>query len=861
MIVGGLLMMGSSRAHRWWWFLLVAATCQGRPLVVDEPVPPPDDDARPAAGTAQALTASGGCVAARAGQGWMTRALPRQTGPFAFDFNVTPAASQTDAVFGLVAGQPHSYADVAAMVRFAPNGVIDVRNGGAYAADTIFPYAAGTEYHVHLAVDVGRHLYSVWVTAPSKPPVLLAAGFAFRSEQAGVAALDGYAAFLDPAAAGGFTACGAVVGPSEVVPGCTHATPGAGFLTRDLPSQTRAFVIELDATPGASPTDAVVGLVSGSASSYAGLATSVRFANTGQIDVRRGGAYAAATALPYAAGKTYHIKMAVDVAAHTYSVWAGLRGSAPVQLAASYAFRSEQASVPALNGYATEVDPDGTGTLDVCGFVVGSDPACSDLSPGSGWASRSAEPQSGRFLAEVDAAVDPGTDAVVGFSSGPANSADSLAIGGHFNPMLIGGNPYGFVEMINGAGYSALSEMHTGPRANGYFYRFLFDVDLGSHTYSAWVSPLLVGPFSMANHYAFRPAQGQTLALAMAGGLVAGSTGGMTVCRAFIGHEGQPLFVGLSENFAQLAATRGAPGVASRSGQTVFLDPRTAQVIARWPVGGLFASNQYIVDRFLGTSIGDGASTYLARFDATTGALRAKQRLASTASAVKATSEFVAVATPEGVQAFNTPDLTPAWRGSSPAPKDLAIDTGETVYAIGDLASAAAYLDRWSPDGAAMGHVVMTADQQLHLTRVATSVERGGASVAGIFAGSADLACGGQRYNSPGSNPIGFVVRYDADGTCLGVTLLPQLSAVTALAQNSLGEVVVAGTGAGGGAIGKIVSVHSAQGWWRSGSDTGVDGGLGVVGDLVLDGVGHTYALISTSQSDPLVPHLAIYAP
>ncbi|MBV9146090.1 MAG: choice-of-anchor D domain-containing protein, partial [Acidobacteria bacterium] len=64
-------------------------------------------------------------------------------------------------------------------------------------------------------------------------------------------------------------------------------------------------------------------------------------------------------------------QMDVNIAAHTYSVYVTSPGEAQRELAANYAFRSEQASVTSLNYWTTYEDAmTGTGALQVCNFSV-----------------------------------------------------------------------------------------------------------------------------------------------------------------------------------------------------------------------------------------------------------------------------------------------------------------------------------------------------------------------------------------------------------------------------------------------------------------------------------------------------------
>src|SRR6266516_2626648 len=88
-----------------------------------------------------------------------------------------------------------------------------------------------------------------------------------------------------------------------------------------IPSQTGAFEAQFDATPTTANMNGVVGLANGPAADWTNLAAIVRFNPTGTIDVRNGADYAAATAIPYTPGTTYHFRLDVDIASHSYPAY------------------------------------------------------------------------------------------------------------------------------------------------------------------------------------------------------------------------------------------------------------------------------------------------------------------------------------------------------------------------------------------------------------------------------------------------------------------------------------------------------------------------------------------------------------
>jgi hypothetical protein len=140
-------------------------------------------------------------------------------------------------------------------------------------------------------------------------------------------------------------------------PATTTITSADGFFNRALgSSQPGSFSVDFDASVSLSPSNTNFSLCQGNAAAYTGLACMVRFNSTGTIDARNGGAFAAVTSMPFTANTTYHIRMDVNVATHTYSVSATAPGGSPVTIASNYAFRSEQAAVTSLDTFDVNVN-------------------------------------------------------------------------------------------------------------------------------------------------------------------------------------------------------------------------------------------------------------------------------------------------------------------------------------------------------------------------------------------------------------------------------------------------------------------------------------------------------------------------
>jgi len=121
---------------------------------------------------------------------WQTFQIANQTGQFEFAFDMVPNNDLMDAVTGVGAIPGAWWSDLACIVRIAAAGVIDVRNGGAYAADAVLNYSAGTKYGVRMVINVPAHTYDVYVTPEGQSEVQLADDYAFRTEQAAITNIE-----------------------------------------------------------------------------------------------------------------------------------------------------------------------------------------------------------------------------------------------------------------------------------------------------------------------------------------------------------------------------------------------------------------------------------------------------------------------------------------------------------------------------------------------------------------------------------------------------------------------------------------------------------------------------------------------
>ena len=156
----------------------------------------------------------------------------------------------------------------------------------------------------------------------------------------------------------------AMIGPT-----CYTATAGGSWINNSFASQAGAFTAEWDATPSANNIDAVMALSNGAQTSFTGFACLARFNSTGEIDARDGGAYHAASTIPYIANTSYHFRLSVNVPTHTYSIYVTPAGGTEQIIGLNYAFRTEQTTVGSLNNYGLVIDS-AAGSATMCNFTV-----------------------------------------------------------------------------------------------------------------------------------------------------------------------------------------------------------------------------------------------------------------------------------------------------------------------------------------------------------------------------------------------------------------------------------------------------------------------------------------------------------
>jgi uncharacterized protein YjdB len=148
-------------------------------------------------------------------------------------------------------------------------------------------------------------------------------------------------------------------------PACQVAGPA--WANAAFPTQDGVFTARFDATPAGAGLDGVVGLAPAPAAAYADLAAIIRFSTAGTIDARDGSTYRARQVVSYAAGTRYAVRLAVDVAARSYSAFVAAPGGTEDTIALGYAFRSEQGAAAALSDLGAVT---GGAALTLCDFRI-----------------------------------------------------------------------------------------------------------------------------------------------------------------------------------------------------------------------------------------------------------------------------------------------------------------------------------------------------------------------------------------------------------------------------------------------------------------------------------------------------------
>ncbi|MEM0373966.1 MAG: Ig-like domain-containing protein, partial [Sulfolobales archaeon] len=123
---------------------------------------------------------------------WYNLRFSTQTGKFKLSFKAKPLWRNLDVPIGISYGTAESYTDLACIVRFYTNGLVDVRDAGSYRADLSYGYDMYVEYKITFDVDITNKVYDVYISS-GYGDTKLASGYKFRTEQSETSQLNNFA--------------------------------------------------------------------------------------------------------------------------------------------------------------------------------------------------------------------------------------------------------------------------------------------------------------------------------------------------------------------------------------------------------------------------------------------------------------------------------------------------------------------------------------------------------------------------------------------------------------------------------------------------------------------------------------------
>jgi hypothetical protein len=412
------------------------------------------------------------------------------TGDFTARVTLIANDEVVDASFGLGPVALTGWSDFNAIVRFSPTGVIDVRNGGSYAADSSLRYVVGKPYYIQIKGNIDDQKYSVIVTPEGGEMVKLATDYAFRANN-----YKGYLHYASQRAVlGSLTVTDFQIGVNT--PEADHDN----FYVKLDNTLKGDFSVKFRATPSSLPMNGAIGLSKIPVLGWADYNAIITFANDSTIKVRDGGSYKADEKLYYEAGKQYTFYIYGNTDSTKYSVLLVKANGEMVQLATNYGFRLSKpgdelnyiaqrmvhsvasGGTPDSYIYFDGIEHGGKIDIDNVTKVVA---ISQEIMPITGIYSKS-------FTATPS---EDNIDATISFN-------ETSNVGWADLSAIIRFNPNGIIDVRNGGSYSA-DTAYNYKASQTYVFDVDFDVDQNS--YSVFVkSDVGAEPVVLATNYAFR---------------------------------------------------------------------------------------------------------------------------------------------------------------------------------------------------------------------------------------------------------------------------------------------------------------------------------------------------------------------